>query len=231
MKVFTMLLLAFGWLLSACAQTEMTREEAIQKVCGAQEITFGPEYDRVTEIANKLGPIFRNIPGHETHLALVDSAEINAYNHNLSRSAALICLPLGIVKFIGSNDGELAFILAHEIGHGLDDVCKTDQGRFNITPPTIRGALDKLLGGAGRDAFAEQRRCEARADEIGLLILIKAGYSPWDAAGAFGRLEMFLGDSSTGVIARLVRMNDEHPMTPDRIRDMRRLLVQIASRQ
>lgn len=127
---------------------------------------------------------------------------------------------------MGEADGELAFITAHEIGHAVDDVCKSTAGRASVTPPTITGTLSGLLGGNGRNPIAEQRTCELRADEIGFAIFTKAEYNPYDAAGAFGRLEMYSGDTSTGVLARLAAIGKDHPITPDRIHHMRILLTQ-----
>jgi predicted Zn-dependent protease len=72
----------------------------------------------------------------------------------------------------------------------------------------------------------EQQGCESRADTIGFRILRAAGYSPYDAAGALGRLEMYFGDTNTGVLARLSAMASDHPMTPDRLKHMRALLLQ-----
>jgi predicted Zn-dependent protease len=128
---------------------------------------------------------------------------------------------------MGEAEGEMAFIYAHELGHALDDPCKSGVGRAQIAPPTITGALDKLLGGSGRNPIAEQRTCESRADEIGFTILIASGYNPFDAAAGFGRLEMLMGDTSTGVLGRLAAMGRDHPITPDRIRHMRALLMQV----
>jgi hypothetical protein len=53
-----------------------------------------------------------------------------------------------------------------------------------------------------------------------------SGYNPFDAAGAFGRLEVYSGDISTGVAARLLALGQTHRMTPDRIAHMRALLNQ-----
>jgi predicted Zn-dependent protease len=93
----------------------------------------------------------------------------------------------------------------------------------------LSSALGALLGGgqgaAAATQLATQRSCEARADAIGFHIFTASGYNPFDAAGAFGRLEMYMGDNSTGVFARLAAMGSNHPMTPDRIKHMRFRLI------
>jgi predicted Zn-dependent protease len=144
---------------------------------------------------------------------------------------SLICVPVAMVHFMGDAEGELAFIISHEIGHTVDDVCKTQEGRVAIA--NSRGSLGALFGGvmsgqqgaAAASKTSQQRGCEARADEIGFRIFTASGQNPYDAAGAFGRLEMYMGDTSTGVLARLSALGSDHPMTPDRIKNMRTLLV------
>lgn len=177
-------------------------------------------------IRQRLAPILSQVQGFEIHLAVVDSAEINASEHDLNAKSALVCIPTGIVRFMGEAEGEMAFVYAHELGHAFDNTCKSATGRAQIAPPTLRGELDKLLGGSGRIPVVEQQTCENRADEIGFRIFTAAGYNPYDAAGGFGRLEMYIGDTSTGVLGRLAAMGSNHPITPDRIRHMRALLNQ-----
>jgi predicted Zn-dependent protease len=135
---------------------------------------------------------------------------------------------------MGDAEGELAFVLSHEIGHTVDDQCKTQEGRLAVAQS--RGSLGAALGGlfGGKEGasaaskLSQQKGCEARADEIGFYIFTASGYNPYDAAGAFGRLEMYSGDTNTGVLARLNALGSDHPMTPDRISHMRALLINYA---
>jgi Zn-dependent protease with chaperone function len=213
------------------SQARHTRAEAIEHFCHAPEVTSGPEFERMASIRERLEPVVAQAQSYKVDLAVVDSTELNAWANNLTSRFALICVPTAFVRFMGSSEGEMAFFYAHEIGHALDDTCKSDSGRAQIAPPTISGELDKLLGGSGRNAVVEQRTCEARADEIGFRIFTAAGYNPFDAAAAFGRIEMLLGDTSTGVLGRLAALGSDHPITPDRIRHMRSLLFQALQRQ
>jgi len=225
MKAIPGVLMLFFVALPLGSQTKHTRAEAIEHYCHAPEVTSGPEFDRMVSIRQRLAPILARVPGYEIHLAVVDSNVINASTNFLSSRSSLICIPTGIVRFMGDSQGEMAFVYAHELGHALDNTCKSNVGRAQIAPPTVSGALNKLFGGSGRNPIAEQRACENRADEIGFAIFTDAGYDPFDAAGAFGRLELLLGDTSTGIFGRLAAMGNDHPMTPDRIRHMRALLI------
>jgi predicted Zn-dependent protease len=208
------------------AQDGLSRDQMVQRFCHGSEITSGPEFNRMEAIHTRLQPVLENAPENDIDVALVANNTINAWEVRLGPHSGLLCMPVAMVRFIGQSEGEMAFIVAHELGHALDEACKSDTGRAQVARPTFSGALDRLLGGTGRNALEEQRTCEARADEIGFRIFTAAHYNPFDAAGAFGRLEMYLGDS--GILDRLRFLNSNHPVTPERIRHMRFLLMQQA---
>lgn len=145
-------------------------------------------------------------PSLHVVMALVLSNEINA--HTMAQWAtmrdgsrvSLVCVPTSFVEFV-RNEDELAFFIGHEFGHAVDAACF---GQHN------RG--DQVL-------------CETRADEIGFKLLLRAGYSPYAAAGAFGRIEMYSGDTATGISGLFRQLASDHPITPNRIANMRRLLL------
>ena len=182
--------------------------------------------DAVRRIDGRLGATLKgHMSGHRVLLAVVNRNEINAHTISVSTSQSVICLPATMAHFMGS-DGELAFVIAHELGHAVDDTCKSPDGRAHLVTPNagrLATALGALLDQSG--AENEQQACEARADEIGLNLLTRSGYNAFDAAGAFGRLEMYSGDTGTGLLARFAALGSDHPMTPDRIAHMRALLT------
>jgi predicted Zn-dependent protease len=231
MKSHLAIFLLFLSALPAISQHKTTRAEAVQHYCRAVEVTSGQEFERMASIRGRLAPVLARVPGQRIDLAVVDSTVLNAWANNLNPRLALICVPTAFVRLMGDSEGEMAFMYAHETGHALDNACKSDSGRAQIASQTLSGELSSLLGGSGRSALAEQRACESRADEIGFRIFTAAGYNPFDAAGGFGRLEMLSGDTSTGLLGRLLALNNDHPITPDRIRHMRALLIQAVQRQ
>jgi len=216
------------------AQAQLTKERVIQQVCQAPEITSGSEFDEMRRIEKKVAAVVSQDRQHHVYVALVNSEVINAWDNNFNMTSSMICVPVAMVHFMGDAEGELAFILSHEIGHAVDDQCKTQRGRAQAAGSSAStGAfLGALVGGSKGAAAAsrlpEQRTCEARADEIGFKIYTASGYNPFDAAGAFGRLEMYSGDTGTGIIAHLNALGSDHPMTPDRIKHMRTLLINYA---
>lgn len=206
------------------AQSAYIHAQLAQRLCHAPEITSGPEFDKMEAIHTRIEPVLSNVPEHDIDVAVVASGVINAWDVHLAPRSDFLCMPVAMVRFMGDGQGELAFIVAHELGHALDDACKSPGARAQMTNPTLSGALGRLLVGPQWDRLQEQKTCEARADEIGFRIFTAAGYLPFDAAGAFGRLEMYLGDS--GLAGRLRSLQSDHPVTPDRIRHMRTLLFE-----
>ena len=202
------------------AERQAAKEQLIQQVCRGPQITSGPEVNEVHQIMLKLAPILDQDKQHRVYIAVANNNEINAWATNFNMTDSLICVPVAMVHFMGNAEGELSFIIAHEIGHTVDDVCKTQEGRVAVA--TSRSSLGAIFA---TNKTNQQRGCEARADEIGFRIFTASGQNPYDAAGAFGRIEMYMGDTSTGMLARLNALGSDHPMTPDRIKNMRTLLI------
>ncbi len=127
--------------------------------------------------------------------------EINAYAQTEYR---LVILPVAMVHFLHGSEGELAFIIAHELGHLADQECAA-----TLRPGATLGQI---------------RTCEARADEIGLQYLAGAGYNPYDAAAFFGRMMMFTGETSL-LSSFFKRFTSDHPIDLDRISGLRKTLI------
>lgn len=104
----------------------------------------------------------------------------------------------GLIRMFGRDSGELAFIIGHELGHIADHRCYSEN----------RGALT-------------QQDCELRADSYGLRFLVESGGSPFDAAAAFGREQLYAGDHPS----------TSHPMDSARIAHMRAVLLEAARRK
>jgi predicted Zn-dependent protease len=143
-------------------------------------------------------------------IALISSSEINAWSlpHWIDSDSpiSLVCIPTAMAKFV-HNEDELAFVIGHEIGHTVDADCRP----LVTTASTARG--NKAL-------------CELRADEIGYNFLWRMGYDGYAAAGYFGRWEMYSGEMQTGLLGSLHQALMDHPITPKRIENMRRLLLE-----
>jgi predicted Zn-dependent protease len=230
--MFVVLLGLASAALAQARPSSMSSQQIIERACRGPEVTTGTEWAQVDRIDKRLKAAIKSDGSHRIHVALTRARTINAWEVPVDSTRYLVCVPVAMVHFMGEAEGELAFVVAHEIGHALDDLCRTKQGRLAVarSQGSLGAALGELLGG-DRTAYkystlAQQKGCEERADEIGFLIFTAAGYNPFDAAGSFGRLEMYSGDTGTGLVGYLQALGSDHPMTPERIKHMRTLLIE-----
>jgi Zn-dependent protease with chaperone function len=201
-------------------------EPMIQHFCGAPQVSSGAEFDRVASITQRLA-----IANPRIKIALAMSPFINAWDVELSANVSLICIPIGMVHFMSGEEGELAFILAHEFGHAVDDRCKSLSGRARLVDHSSFGiVLAAFFGCSSGSGAREQRACENRADELGVSLITRAGYDPQNAVSALGRFSVLAGQSGTGPIARLAALGQDHPITSDRIRHVRKLIARQSAR-
>lgn len=127
-----------------------------------------------------------------------DSNRINAWAHY---GHGEIHIPQAMLKFLGENEGELAFLVSHEVAHLIDRTC----------------------GSQPEMTMSQIRECESRADQIGFAYMVRAGYNPYDAAAFFGRLQMFKGKPSA--FGRIIgAFGRTHPFDDTRIENLRKLL-------
>lgn len=128
---------------------------------------------------------------------ITNDPEINA-----SAQGRKVLLNKALVQAFYNAPGELAFVIAHEVGHLQDADCHA-----RMTKQNMGGAL-------------AQRECEAAADNIGMHYLIAAGFNAYDAAGAMGRLIMS-SPTQNSIFAVIVgRFTSDHPVSMDRIQQL-----------
>lgn len=193
-------------------------EQMFLRYCEAPRISSGAEVEWVAAITRRLAVT-------NPHIAIVvtDSPLFNAWDVEVFADSSLICVPVALVHFMERDEGELAFILGHEIGHATDNRCKNLSGRARVADESKPGtALAILFGHGSGDGAGDQRACETRADEIGLDLMTHAGYDPENAPAALDRLSSYSGDSGAGLFGRLAALRNEHPITANRIRHLRK---------
>jgi len=130
---------------------------------------------------------------------ITDKTEVNSYAHFAARK---IELNKALVQAFYNAPGELAFMIAHEIGHLQDVACWERWGK------------------EGLKGTALQRKCEASADQVGMQYLLAAGFSWYDAAGAMGRLLMSRPDVNSVTAIVFGRFTSTHPVSIDRIKQL-----------
>ena len=163
--------------------------------------------------------------GGECRFTLVNSDVVNAF----AVPGCYIYVTRGLMSIVGS-EGELASVLAHEIGH-ITGNHGTEQRRGSvlrslgvIAVGAITGS-DRLADLAGKAAgffdLRYSRKHEYEADDLGLSYLRKAGYDPYAEVDMLERLQAFqrFQDGARGdADARSIpEWQLTHPLTENRV--------------
>lgn len=115
-------------------------------------------YSRVVDAAVDLS-LLTSVP----RLRIQPDREVNAY----ARAGNEVGISLGLAQLISDSASELAFVLAHEIGH----IYQQRTGRLDF----------------------DRTNREFDADIWGAILSLSAGYDPYAAAGALAKLAMATG--------------------------------------
>jgi Peptidase family M48 len=115
-----------------------------------------------------------------------------------------------ILDFTGRDPDELAFVLAHEIGHTIDAQACSGSGMahnasFGI--PQVENQFFKF--------------CENHADNIGLQLMVGAGYNPRGAIRLFQKLEAYQTQQGMTDVSAFL---GNHPLNASRIQNIERIL-------
>src|SRR5579859_6781677 len=104
-------------------QTKENMQFWSAKYCGAPWAPDSPQRAKLAQVLPKLLPTFqRQYAGQGVVFLVVKSPTINAWTI-IGENRSLICVPTAMVDFL-SGDGEVAFIMGHEMGHAVDQACK-----------------------------------------------------------------------------------------------------------
>jgi beta-barrel assembly-enhancing protease len=174
------------------------------------------------------GPIFaqakRDRPGVTWSLYVIDDAKtLNAF----SAPGGGLYVYSGLLA-AAHDDSEVAGVLGHEVGHevlhhvaqklvaavGLEAIAAVALGNN----PTMIEQLAAVLVGKGA-LLAFGRDEERQADEYGARVSSAAGFNPYGLVTFFQTLEKSEGD-----MPGAFRFLSDHPLTPDRIANITRLI-------
>lgn len=190
---------------------------------------------RVERIVRRLVPVIREI-GQEPEIHLLRDDSVNA-----------CCLPDGTVLVnTGTlaripDDGLLAAILAHELGHaaarhgneGVSRALKVaaagvvaEEWMAGLAPvfdSDFGVSVVRVLYGIGSDAAytsPRDRRMEAEADRLGVRYLARAGYDPQSMARLFEWFEQIAPEDREGFL----QIFRSHPFHSERAEHVREVL-------
>jgi hypothetical protein len=125
-----------------------------------------------------------------------------------------VTMYMSLVKITGDSDGELAFLMAHQLAHVIQ--CRTSGCKV---------AVDSHMAG----------NYEWDADEMGMMISTSAGYDSYSAAGAFAKLQMGNGQVGMGmmqngaVVWEDMMSTDPHGLFAGRITNLYQVQVRMCT--
>lgn len=132
-----------------------------------------------------------------------------------------ISVNIGLFEPLNYNENEVAFVLAHEMGHGQKN--HSIQGVKKSMPLSLLTSLYSAQGGAAQVGAAVisqlgsanliTKPMEKQADELAFTYAVNAGYNPGAGAALWQRM---LDKSSTVKTSGVMALFSDHPTTESR---------------
>ena len=172
----------------------------------------GTQYQRVRRIVNRLSKA-AGAHGYSYPVYMADAGKkTNAYALNGNTIVVYDELERRI-----SNDTELAAVLGHEMSHILashhkDSTTAERQAMVNVAATLIGSIVGAsvsstagdiamqgtAIAGTGAYVHSYSRAMEYEADEVGMLLMAKAGYNPKGAISFWSKASSVLGSAGGG---------------------------------
>lgn len=247
--VFLILLIALTLLLAACATAPYTGRRQLMLTSEGRENTLGyqafsqirqqykvSQDPKLNDLANRVGRRIAdaaNRPDYRWEFVVFEDDTPNAF-----------CLPggkvgifTGILKYTQDEPG-LAVVISHEVAHAL---VRHAGERMSQSMLAQLGSLGLGIAMARQSPYAAQaaqqayglgttvgvllpysRKQELEADEVGLILMAKAGYDPEAAVGFWQRM---VAGKKGG--SKLPPFLSTHPTDRRRIEDIQRIIPKI----
>ncbi len=158
------------------------------------------------------------------HFGVIDSPTINAF----AAPGGYVLLTRGLYDIL-DNEAQLAGVLGHEIGHvvrrhhiAVMQKSAAISAGAQIAQARDRSALVNNLIGTGAEVFARglDKSAEFEADQIGIVLAARAGYSPYGLVEVLHKLSARGGDD-----ASLALLFKTHPHPGERLTQLGQVLA------
>ena len=215
-----------NWVMKSLAGSEAEKIEAEHQMgCLLAQAyedkvpTFGN--NRLSAIAQKLTSSLRNRERHHS-FKLDRSGELNA----CALPGGFIYMSEKLFDLCGEDIDAIAFVLAHEIAHGIHG----DANKRFLTRTAINGllrlrtrgmspAVQQLLGHLIQQGYSREQ--EFRADRFAVALTLAAGFDPLGGCRLFSNLRKHEPEPN-----RLGAYFSSHPAAPERIERIRARTVE-----
>jgi metalloendopeptidase OMA1, mitochondrial len=230
-------------LFSGCVTTPISERQALVLIPFDEEVALGEEAYRdilkkeklsldgqlialVERVGRQLAAV-SPMPNLKWEFTLIESPQKNAF----ALPGGKVAIYSGILP-ICANEAGLAAVMGHEIAHAVARHGAQRISRSLILTGLLATTSISLSNNENREAIMGalgvgtavgltlpfSRSNESEADEIGLMLMAKAGYDPREAERFWGRFnKMKRGSSPPEFLST-------HPADATRIEDIRRLL-------
>lgn len=225
----------FSAFLAACMSTQQINAEASQSYLQMKQQN-AKAIDRSSSTAQRIYKVFNRMKPYaqqenktgvpfDWEITVFRTDELNAW----AMPGGKMGFYTGLVEKLNMNDDEIATVMGHEMAHALQEHGKSSRNVSLITgivgqiaDAAVTQATGVDTGGllsTGTDLIANKpfsRSQETEADEIGLILMAKAGYNPSAAPNVWVKMSQVSG-ASGGIFST-------HPSNEDRQQNLERLI-------
>lgn len=202
-------------------------EEAFQEMLKKEKLSLDGQLITIVERVGRQLAAVSPMPSLKWEFKLIESDRKNV----IALPGGKVVIYTGILP-VCANEAGLAALMSHQIAHDIarhraERLAATMNtgGQLMATPVGLshsknKNALLTALGiGSAEDGIGPfHPNHEFEADEIGIMLMVKAGYDPGEAERFWSRVNTMQKGSRPPEVLTL------HPINPKRMMDIRRLL-------
>ena len=231
-------------LLNACASSAQINEQAAMSY--TQEMVKMRNQgvvDTTSSTSKRIHAVFRKMVPYANkenqtgqpfnwEISVVKSNELNAW----AMPGGKMMFYTGLVDRLKLTDDEIAVVMGHEMAHALQEHGKSKVNMNQVTGIAAQIAHIALSTQIGSQASGivvsvakdwgldkpYSRRHETEADEVGLMLMAKAGYNPQAAPNLWVKMNQATGNSNSA----LAGLISTHPTNAARQENLERLMPQ-----
>ncbi|TCJ97906.1 putative metalloprotease [Volucribacter psittacicida] len=229
-------------LLNACASSaEINQQAALSYTQEINQVRAQGALDTSSNTAKRIHKVFHKMvpyANQENHTGQAFNWEINVIKSEQLNAWAMpggkMVFYTGLVDKLKLNDDEIAVVMGHEMAHALKEHGKKKVNMGQITGVFAQVAHIALSTQIGSDASGlvigvakdwgldkpYSRSNETEADEVGLMLMAKAGYNPQAAPKLWIKMNQATGNSNSA----LAGLMSTHPTNADRQKNLERLM-------
>jgi Zn-dependent protease with chaperone function len=234
----------FATFLTACTTTESLNQEAAQSYLQVkQQAQAQGAIDTTSNTAKRIHAVFNKMKPYaeqanttgvafQWEITVLKSDELNAW----AMPGGKMAFYTGLVDKLALTDDEIAVVMGHEMSHALQEHGKSDRTFSTITDvaaqigsialqsygiQTSYGGVDMVSTIADLGLNKPfSRKQETEADEVGLMLMAKAGFNPEAAPKLWEKMSKASGSSGSALEGLL----STHPTNADRQENLQKLL-------